>query len=78
MVLSPERSAHTLATLDAELLRGSSSPIPFRSEAALPLAKNAMADALPLFEALARETTATLALPLSPTLSLRIRLAGFA
>ena len=76
-VLSPERSAHTLATLDAELLHGSSSPIPLRSEAALALAKNAMADALPLYEALARETTAPLALPLSPTLSLRIRLAGF-
>ena len=77
LVLSPERSAQTLATLDAELLRGSSSPIPLRSEAALPLSKNAMGDALPLFEALACEITAPLALPLSPTLSLRIRLAGF-
>jgi hypothetical protein len=48
--------------------------VPLRSEAALPLASNAMADALPLFEALARDDFSPMLLPVSATLALRVRL----
>jgi hypothetical protein len=54
--------------------QGPTARIPLRSEAALPLAGNAMADALPLFEALARGDRAPLALPLSARLALELRL----
>jgi len=77
LVLAPERSARTLATLDAGLRPGRASPLPLQSEAALPLATNAMADALPLFEALARERTEPLAMPLSTHLTLSVTLGAF-
>jgi hypothetical protein len=44
------------------------------SDAARALKANAMADALPLFESLARGKPEALALPLSGTLSLQLRL----
>ena len=77
LVISPTRSARTVASFEWSLAAGALPATPVRSDAARALRVNAMADALPLYEALARETTAPLALPLSPTLSLRIRLAGF-
>jgi len=78
LVLSPQRGERTLATLDWSLASGKTERIPLRSEAALPLAENAMADALPLFEALARRHTAPLHLPLSNALALAVKLGEFA
>jgi hypothetical protein len=73
-VLAPQRSARTQAALDASLVAGATARIPLGSEAALPLAGNALADALPLFEALAQGARAPLALPLSAMLALRVQL----
>jgi 3-oxoacyl-(acyl-carrier-protein) synthase len=74
LVLAPQRSTRTLAALEWSLASGPTTRIALRSPAALPLASNAMADAVPLFEALACDATATLALPLSATLALRLQL----
>ncbi len=105
LVLAPERGAHAVAALEASLVPGNGDPPALRSDAARALAGNAMADALPLFEALAAQgaplavapsaavaapgvvppagapsagaaphAPAVLDLPLSPTLSLRLRL----
>ncbi|MEP7102316.1 MAG: beta-ketoacyl synthase chain length factor [Burkholderiales bacterium] len=74
LVIAPQRSARTRAALDWSLVSGASARIPLRSEAALPLATNAMADALPLFEALARADGAPFAMPLSASLALRVQL----
>ncbi len=74
LVIAPQRSAHTLFALDAALVAGTTERVLLRSEAALVLAGNAMADALPLFEALARGDRAPLVLPLSATLALRLQL----
>ena len=74
LVIAPSRSARSLAALDWSLAGGPAARIPLRSEAALPLATNAMADAIPLFEALAGAEPASLALPLSATLALRVQL----
>jgi hypothetical protein len=73
LVLAPQRSARTLAALDWALLPGQAARVPLRTEAALRLATNAMADALPLFETLALRDPATLALPLHGTLALALR-----
>jgi len=54
LVLAPERSAATRAVLDWRVQPGSAPPTALRSPAARALAGNALADALPLFEALAR------------------------
>lgn len=78
MVLAPRPSARTLATLEWALVSGSAARLPLRSEAALPLAANAMADAVPLFESLARADGAALQMPLSESLALRVKLGGFA
>ena len=78
LVLAPHASARTLAALDWSLVSGPAAPVPLRSEAALPLATNAMADALPLFEALARVDGAPLHMPLSATLALKVQLSRFA
>ena len=75
LVMAPQRSPRSLAALDWSLVSGATARIPLRSEAALPLATNAMADALPLFEALARGPSGELGLPLGPRLSLQLRLA---
>ena len=74
LVVAPNRSDRSLAALDWSLASGPSARIPLRSKAALPLATNAMADAVPLFEALARGDAAALAMPLSATLALRLHL----
>ena len=74
MVLSPEPTTKSVATLGWSLVPGTGVAIPLRSEAARSLQRNAMADALPLFEALATGSTETLDLPLSRSLSLRIQL----
>lgn len=76
LVIASQRSARTQVTLDAALVAGATARIPLRSEAALPLAGNAMADALPLFEALACADRAPLPLPLSATLALHVTLAS--
>ncbi len=74
LVLAPRRGASARAALAASLVAGPTARVPLRSEAALQLAGNAMADALPLFEALARGDRAPLALPLSARLALELRL----
>ena len=74
MVLSPEPTTKSVATLGWSLVPGTGVAIPLRSEAARSLQRNAMADALPLFEALATGSAESLDLPLSRSLSLRIQL----
>jgi hypothetical protein len=78
LVLAPERSAATRAVLDWAVRPGSTTPTPLQSSAAQALAGNAMADALPLFEALARlevqpEALDDLQLPLGPKGLLHLR-----
>ena len=78
LVIAPNRSRRSLAALDWSLASGATARIPLRSEAALPLATNAMADAVPLFEAFARGDRAALSMPLSPTLALKLQLHALA
>jgi hypothetical protein len=78
LVLAPERSAATRAVLDWAVLPGSAPPSALQSPAAQALAGNAMADALPLFEALARLEAQSAAheelqLPLGPKGLLQLR-----
>jgi hypothetical protein len=73
LVLSPTRSARTVASFEWSLAPGAARPA-LRSQAARDLQANAMADALPLFEALARGEAESLSLPLSGTLSLQLQL----
>jgi hypothetical protein len=70
LVLAPERSARTQAAFELTLLRGPAAPAALHSTAARSLAGNAMADALPFFEALAGATGTALTLPLSASLAL--------
>lgn len=75
LVLSPDMSGQHSAAFDAVLQPrepASAAPAP-RSPAAQALAGNALADALPFFEALARGDTPALALPLSSRQSLSLR-----
>lgn len=66
LVLAPAVSAHSLWQVDwAWQAAGVAAPT-LHSAAAQALAGNAMADALPLFEALAGDAPATLGLPLGP------------
>ena len=74
LVVSPTRTERTVAAFDWSLLPGDTRAIALRSPAAQALAGNAMADALPLFEALALGADATLALPLSARLALQLQL----
>ncbi|MDM0015705.1 beta-ketoacyl synthase chain length factor [Variovorax sp. J22P168] len=75
LVLSPVRTARSLAAFEWSLAAGDEPPTRARSAAARALEVNAMADALPLFEALALgEPTRTLRLALSPTLALQLEL----
>jgi hypothetical protein len=76
LVIAPQRSERTLFALDAALVAGPTTRVALRSPAAQALADNAMADALPLFEALARDERSPLALPLSPALALQVQLSG--
>ena len=89
LVLAPERSDRSLAAVEWSLQHGPTVRVPLRSAAARSLAGNAMADALPFFEALAclpapaHATPAVepLDLPLGRGLALRLQarpLAGLA
>lgn len=73
LVLAPQRSERSVAALDWSLRSGPTTPASLHSAAARALTVNAMADALPLFEALARQSTEAIDLPLSATLSLTVR-----
>ena len=72
LVLAPRRSAASSFALDWAFEAGTVPLPPSASAAAQALAGNAMADALPLFEALARKTNTALALPLGPAGILRL------
>ena len=74
MVIAPQRTERAVAAFDWSLAAGPSQAIAPRSEAAQALATNAIADALPLFEALASGRNETLAMPLSARLSLQLQL----
>jgi hypothetical protein len=81
LVLAPAPTERTVAALEWSLAGGASaapSLTPPRSDAARSLAGiNPMADALGLFESLAQldaGTTASVDLPLSPSLSLRLQI----
>jgi Beta-ketoacyl synthase, N-terminal domain len=86
LVLAPLRSAQSLfemrwgtqaqsqAHSQAHSQAQSSAPRELRSAAARALAANAMADALPLFEALAERRAQVLALALGPSLQLQLDL----
>ncbi len=72
LVLAPERGERSQAGFELTLQRGPAAPAALHSPAARALAGNGMADALPLFEALAGSTPSTLVLPLSASLALRL------
>lgn len=75
LVVSPTRTERTVASFDWSLESGASTRIALQSEAARALSANSMADALPLFEALAGGKNASaMSLPLSARLSLRLQL----
>lgn len=72
LVLSPQRSVRSQWSLDWTLARGPhAAPVPTTLAA---LADNAMADALPLFEALAGAQAAHVTLPLATNLALALAL----
>ena len=72
LVLAPERGPRSRTGFEIALRRGPTSPAPLGSDAARALAGNAMADALPFFEALAATALTPLTLPLSSSLALRL------
>jgi len=75
LVVAPERTERTVAAFDWSLEPGEATAAAPRSAAAQALAGNAMADALPLFEALADTGAfpATVSMPLAARLSLRLQ-----
>ena len=73
LVLSPQRGARSTATLSWSVQSTAAlAPLALRSAAARSLAGNAMADCLPLFEALADGSSEPLVMPLSSSLFLQI------
>lgn len=74
LVLAPRRSERSLAALAWSLRPGPATACALRSEAARSLAHNAMADAVPVLEALALQRPESLLMPLSAMLSLKIDL----
>jgi len=72
VVMAPTASERTLAAFEWSLVSGASTATLPASAAARALAGNAMADALPFFELLARGGSGELRLPLSATLSLHL------
>lgn len=74
MVIAPERTARSVAAFDWSLASGPVEAAAPATDAAQGLAANPMADALPLFEGLARSEASALQLPLGPALALRIAL----
>lgn len=73
LVLSPERSASSMAALQWRLDDGASAAPALRSDLARTLHSNAMSDALPLFESLALDAEQSLSLPLSGARHLALR-----
>ena len=67
LVLAPAASARSVWAIDWQRVAAPAIAPPLRSAAAMALAVNAMADALPLFEVLAEGRAAGLVLPLSAT-----------
>jgi hypothetical protein len=81
LVLSPEQSGRSLTRIEWSLAAGGPAdaghPLgQLRTAAAQALAGNALADALPFFEALALADTSALCLPLSSRQSLGLRLSA--
>jgi hypothetical protein len=78
LVVAPARTERSLAAFEWALVPGPAALAPLSSAAARAMAANAMADALPLFEALAREdwgsAEVSLCMPLSARLSLMLQL----
>ena len=74
LVLSPLRGARSVVSMTWAVAAGPAKAVPLQSVAAQTLAGNAMADGLPLFEALALERRTPFCLPLSTTLALELRL----
>ena len=74
LVLAPQRTTHAQLGLEVALVDGAHARGALRSAAARAVECNAMADALPLFEALACVDAAPLVLPLSAALALQLRL----
>jgi len=74
MVIAPEAGAHSVAAFDWTLAHAAHPAPALQSEAARAVSGNAMADALPVFEALARAQPCTLHLPLSARLALQLTL----
>lgn len=72
LVLAPVAGERTLAAFEWSLSSAPASRSVLRSDVARALAGNAMADALPLFEALARGDAEAMTLPLSASLALRL------
>lgn len=72
MVLAPERSAQSIGQLDWQLKPSSNTPPGPASAAAQALAINAIADCLPLLEAIANEPDFALELPLGESLVLQL------
>lgn len=72
LVLAPVAGPATLATIDLALVSGPGAPTAPQSSAARALAGNALADLLPLAEALALERAARLTLLLGPRLALAV------
>jgi hypothetical protein len=78
LVVAPAPTGRAVCGLDWSLHPGDCTRRPARSSAGMSLARNAMADAVPLFEAIAREEREELLMPLSPLLSLAVRLSASA
>jgi hypothetical protein len=74
LVVAPARSERTVAAIQWSLAAGEPAPQRPLSDAASALKANAMADALPFYEALARAEAESLDLPLGTRLALRLRL----
>jgi hypothetical protein len=74
LVLASQRSAATRWQLHLRLQGGAATPPALRSALALSVQHNAMADALPMFEALAQGRSAALALQVSNGLQLEVQL----
>ncbi|MEJ8845541.1 beta-ketoacyl synthase chain length factor [Variovorax rhizosphaerae] len=71
-VVSPVRTERTVASLDWALEPGPSQTPALHSSAANKVHTDSIADALPVFEELARASGTPLRLPLAPTMSLRL------
>ncbi len=78
LVIAPSASEQTVAAFDWSLVAGPASAPVYRSPAARTIAGNAMADALPLLEAIAVDADGALALRLSRHLALHLTPTAFA